>query len=1018
MHPSVPSSMVVFSFTFRLLCIIFCIITITSYKISYRPSTGNRNERAVTEWRFRRQHLLNYPYFKSSYDKKHLINGEVDNTNQADEIKFNEKKFIIPQLMYRQNERGTMSNPAQVLSRHRKTPLPPVVPARQTLISWTHSNQKEENDSNDHYSLPPAKRIKLANSESLPSSVTADTVKIFLGEHPEFLDSYIQQNVNSNTIEQWMSKKPQKSSQVQQQRKTSASTHSPPPPPLRPSSSSSMPLVSAQKKIVSSSTTKVPLSTNTDAITISPSELFSQKISSTTTKSMSKLAELTDQRRLLHELTDEVNQNVTKAQILFELCKSIASTVSADGFNLYLVDESGISLRLFTPENDDEQAACFVPIPISMGHCIAGYVAWAKETIRINNITMLDMTKYPDGLYIKDDKVTTVMAHPIANASGTLLGVVEFYRIDSTIPFSDEDVELYHSMTRERRLNDFLLAVTKSIFQELVSMDTVMLKIMSYAKKLVNADRASLFMVDSRTKELYARIFDIGREEHDILDSAAMSDKDGQKCSSNDERACIRFPMDKGIAGYVATTGKTLNIIDAYSDNRFNRDIDQKTGYKTKTLLCMPIMIQGNVIGVVQMINKKNGHFTKSDEESFETFAVYCGLALHHASLYDRIRRSEQKCKVALEVLSYHASCTDEEYERMKTYTLPDNIPNIERFEYSPWDVVNDMKPLYVVYMFLDLANMDPLNGNRFDSECLMRFILTVRKNYRNVPYHNWSHAFSVAHAIYTVIKQTKHQFSPHDCIALFVACLCHDLDHRGKTNAFMVKSASTLASIYTTSTMERHHFNQTVTILQTESHNIFKHFSSKEYRQMLDEIRHCILATDLALFFENRPKLERIVDNNEFDWNNKEHFRRLQSLSMTSADLCAMYKPWHIQQNIVSVIMDEFWEEGDEEKRKGIQPQSLMDRSLAHELPKNQVNFMKSICIPCYSLIARVLPEAMPMLSGAKSNLQQWQDLAGEKQQVTHTNLAALSSGSSTDDTSDSSRTPPANNTCQPASS
>ena len=40
----------------------------------------------------------------------------------------------------------------------------------------------------------------------------------------------------------------------------------------------------------------------------------------------------------------------------------------------------------------------------------------------------------------------------------------------------------------------------------------------------------------------------------------------------------------------------------------------------------MPIMIQGNVIGVVQMVNKRNGHFTRSDEESFETFAVYCGL--------------------------------------------------------------------------------------------------------------------------------------------------------------------------------------------------------------------------------------------------------------------------------------------------------------------------------------------------------------------------------------------------------
>lgn len=51
--------------------------------------------------------------------------------------------------------------------------------------------------------------------------------------------------------------------------------------------------------------------------------------------------------------------------------------------------------------------------------------------------------------------------------------------------------------------------------------------------------------------------------------------------------------------------------------------------------------------------------------------------------------------------------------------------------------------------------------------------------------------------------------------IALFIACLCHDLDHRGKTNQFMKLSASPLAALYTTSTMEQHHFNQTVTILQ-----------------------------------------------------------------------------------------------------------------------------------------------------------------------------------------------------------
>jgi len=94
------------------------------------------------------------------------------------------------------------------------------------------------------------------------------------------------------------------------------------------------------------------------------------------------------------------------------------------------------------------------------------------------------------------------------------------------------------------------------------------------------------------------------------------------------------------------------------------------------------------------------------------------------------------------------------------------------------------------------------------------------------------------------------------------------------------------------------------------------------------------------------------------------------------------------------------------------------MDRSLEDELPKNQVNFIKGICIPCYSLIARVLPESEPMLNGARSNLQRWQELADEKQQLTRTNLSAITAGTSTDDISDSSRTPPANNTRQPASS
>ena len=74
-----------------------------------------------------------------------------------------------------------------------------------------------------------------------------------------------------------------------------------------------------------------------------------------------------------------------------------------------------------------------------------------------------------------------------------------------------------------------------------------------------------------------------------------------------------RFPVGTGIAGYVAETGETLNVQNVYDDERFNKGIDEQTGYTTKSILCMPICIRGAVIGVVQMINKKtpDGVFTR-----------------------------------------------------------------------------------------------------------------------------------------------------------------------------------------------------------------------------------------------------------------------------------------------------------------------------------------------------------------------------------------------------------------------
>lgn len=658
--------------------------------------------------------------------------------------------------------------------------------------------------------------------------------------------------------------------------------------------------------------------------------------------------------------------------ILNQLIDCCASAVNASGHNLYLADSDGKRIWQFIPESSK-------PINLNIimeGTTVSAYVASTKEGIVINNIEGDE--RFPFGINGKDINVGSVLCQPIIQPNGDLTGVMELTRAANLPPFTDKDnqiansylawggivlyyAEMYHTMHKQRKLNEFLLNVTKSIFQDIVSMDTVIMKIMNFAQTLVDADRTSLFLMDTKTDELYARIFDIGT---------------GLETKLQQE---IRFPKSKGVAGHVASTGETLNIKNAYDDPRFNRDIDNQTGYRTHTLLCMPIFIRGNLIGVVQMVNKKQGVFTTADEKAFQTFAVYCGLALHHAKLYDKIRRSEQKYKVALEVLSYHSMCTESEVGQVKRYqekyedtTSIALTDPVIRFELNIVDLESVEMANVAIRLFDDLFKTD----SRFELDEVIRFTLTVRKNYRRVPYHNWTHAFTVAHCMYCVMKFSKGIVTGLEAVALYVACLCHDLDHRGKNNEWMKIEGTPLAAVYTTSTLEHHHFNQTITILQHEGHNIFSHLNSSEYKQVLGMIKDCILATDLASFFSNKAKLQVAVEQNSFDWKNNEHRKMFRALAMTACDLSACAKPWKIQYETVKVIFQEFYAQGDEEKALGRTPVPMMDRDTADKLPNHQVGFLLGICIPGYDILQKLVPGAKPLLDGAKKNLAVWSEM------------------------------------------
>lgn len=176
--------------------------------------------------------------------------------------------------------------------------------------------------------------------------------------------------------------------------------------------------------------------------------------------------------------------------------------------------------------------------------------------------------------------------------------------------------------------NDPLLALVK-IGQAVAAekdIDKLMQTIAEEARDAVQADRCTVFLYDKNTDELWSKVA-LGLGSHEL-----------------------RFNASQGLAGHVFRTGEIINIKDAYSDARFNKEIDLKTGYTTKTILCMPIRnIEQEIIGVFQILNKLSGYFTQEDEDILVAIGSSAGISLENAKLFARQRELLEEQKVVFD---------------------------------------------------------------------------------------------------------------------------------------------------------------------------------------------------------------------------------------------------------------------------------------------------------------------------------------------------------------------------------
>ncbi|WAQ97874.1 PDE2A-like protein [Mya arenaria] len=492
-------------------------------------------------------------------------------------------------------------------------------------------------------------------------------------------------------------------------------------------------------------------------------------------------------------------------------------------------------------------------------------------------------------------------------------------------------------------------------------------------------------------RHLFTNLDDLTKLLREIMQQARNLTNAESTKKDNEVQEEIRLPISQGIAGKVATSGELLNIQDAYAHPLFYRAIDDSTGFRTRNILCFPIKDEkGRILGVAQLCNKKNGDgFTQFDEEIATAFGIYCAISISHSLMLKKVTDSQIRSNLANELMMYHmkslmlkkvmdAKVRNTLANELMMYHMkvsPDDVQGLStcdiphprmldadfvQFSYAPRLLPEDRTPLACLAMFEDL---NLLTRWRIRRETIARFILMVKKGYRNPPYHNWMHAYTVAQYCYQMVKNLKLEKCLEDIeiFSLFVSCLCHDIDHRGTNNHFQ--------------TAARHHFAQTMCILNTEGCNVFENLSSKDYQTVLDLVRDIILATDLQHHFKIMKNLTEL-SNRGYDRTLVRDRKLLTCLLMTACDLSDQTRPWNNTKKVAALIYKEFFSQGDMEKARGWQPDQMYDREKAH-IPAVQIGFLDFVVLPAFRVLEKIFPPMKECADSIKNNKDHWEQIS-----------------------------------------
>lgn len=180
------------------------------------------------------------------------------------------------------------------------------------------------------------------------------------------------------------------------------------------------------------------------------------------------------------------------------------------------------------------------------------------------------------------------------------------------------NTDLEHRITRLSALYEISSTLNYSI-----DIDQLLKLILKKTKELLNVEGASIIFWDERKKSLY---FPIVAEETKELEFKLQN---------------LFFSCNLGIAGWVLRECKPVLVHDVDRDSRFYKEIDERTGYKTKSLLCVPLCVKRGILGVIETVNKKNGQFTEDDQSLLMSMASNIAISIENATIYHDLQKAE-----------------------------------------------------------------------------------------------------------------------------------------------------------------------------------------------------------------------------------------------------------------------------------------------------------------------------------------------------------------------------------------